>query len=75
MCKCTRSIIKQRYYTTTTTTTTTTTNARQSTDSLLKPIAADMIGTPDPISNLRPVRYYVSPKESNAVCFFFYSYF
>ena len=66
MCQCTRIIVKQRYYTTTATT-----NARQSTDSLLKPIAADMIGTPDPVSNLRPVRYYVSPKESDAVCFFF----
>ncbi|KAG2227358.1 hypothetical protein INT45_004313 [Circinella minor] len=61
LCTCTRAIIKQRPYSTTTTT-----NARLSTDSLLKPIAADMIGTPDPVSNLRPVRYYVFQKESNA---------
>jgi hypothetical protein len=31
---------------------------------LSKPIAADMIGTPDPISNLRPVKYYIPPNET-----------
>ncbi|KAI9276449.1 hypothetical protein BY458DRAFT_121609 [Sporodiniella umbellata] len=39
------------------------TRTHQSHD-LLKPVAADMIGTPDPISNLRPVKYYVSPNET-----------
>ncbi|CDS06825.1 hypothetical protein LRAMOSA09350 [Lichtheimia ramosa] len=32
--------------------------------SLLQPVAADMIGTPDPVTNLRPVRYYVPPDET-----------
>ncbi|KAL0136143.1 hypothetical protein V8B55DRAFT_1553456 [Mucor lusitanicus] len=34
------------------------------TESLTTPVAADMIGTPDPISNLRPVKYYISPNET-----------
>ncbi|KAG1449984.1 hypothetical protein G6F46_010712 [Rhizopus delemar] len=38
--------------------------AHHSRDLLLKPVAADMIGTPDPISNLRPVKYYVLPNET-----------
>ena len=33
-------------------------------ENLSKPVEADMIGTPDPISNLRPVKYYVSPNET-----------
>lgn len=36
-------------------------------DNLAKPVEVDMIGTPDPISNLRPVRYYVSPNETKEV--------
>lgn len=35
--------------------------------SLLQPVAADMIGTPDPVTNLRPVRYYVPPDETQEV--------
>ncbi|KAG0183389.1 hypothetical protein DFQ28_008878 [Apophysomyces sp. BC1034] len=31
---------------------------------MAQPVAADMIGTPDPISNLRPVKYYVAPNET-----------
>ena len=34
---------------------------------LLQPVAADMIGTPDPVTNLRPVRYYVPPDETQEV--------
>lgn len=41
--------------------------AHHSRDLLLKPVAADMIGTPDPISNLRPVKYYVLPNETKEV--------
>lgn len=37
------------------------------TDNLSKPVAVDMIGTPDPISNLRPVKYYISPNETKEV--------
>ncbi|CEP16453.1 hypothetical protein [Parasitella parasitica] len=33
-------------------------------ENLETPVAADMIGTPDPISNLRPVKYYISPHET-----------
>lgn len=33
-------------------------------DNLTKPVAADMIGTPDPISNLRPVKYYIPTNET-----------
>ncbi|KAI8376935.1 hypothetical protein BD560DRAFT_391209 [Blakeslea trispora] len=33
-------------------------------DDLSVPMAADMIGTPDPISNLRPVKYYVPSDET-----------
>ncbi|GAA5801186.1 hypothetical protein HPULCUR_006629 [Helicostylum pulchrum] len=33
-------------------------------ESLSKPVAADMIGTPDPISNLRPVKYYIPSNET-----------
>ncbi|KAI8381479.1 uncharacterized protein BYT42DRAFT_566688 [Radiomyces spectabilis] len=39
-------------------------NKSRLTDGLAQPVAADMIGTPDPISNLRPVKYYVSPHET-----------
>ncbi|KAL1933759.1 hypothetical protein VTP01DRAFT_7849 [Rhizomucor pusillus] len=35
-------------------------------ENLFQPIQADMIGTPDPISNLRPVRYYIPPDETEA---------
>lgn len=40
-------------------------------DNLSKPIEADMIGTPDPISNLRPVKYYIPPNESKEVSYLF----
>ncbi|KAI9282887.1 hypothetical protein BC943DRAFT_354027 [Umbelopsis sp. AD052] len=33
-------------------------------DVLYQKVAADMIGTPDPISNLRPVKYYVAANET-----------
>ncbi|KAI9311643.1 hypothetical protein BX666DRAFT_1994098 [Dichotomocladium elegans] len=33
-------------------------------EAVLKPVALDMIGTPDPVSNLRPVRYYIPPNET-----------
>lgn len=36
-------------------------------ENLSKPVAADMIGTPDPISNLRPVKYYIPPNETSEV--------
>ena len=34
------------------------------TENLATPVAADMIGTPDPISNLRPVKYYIPSNET-----------
>jgi hypothetical protein len=34
------------------------------TENLTTPVAADMIGTPDPISNLRPVKYYIPSNET-----------
>ncbi|CEI89680.1 hypothetical protein RMCBS344292_04029 [Rhizopus microsporus] len=37
---------------------------KRPTEDLSKPVAADMIGTPDPISNLRPVKYYIPPDET-----------
>ncbi|CAM0135815.1 hypothetical protein VKS41_001749 [Umbelopsis sp. WA50703] len=33
-------------------------------DVLSRKVEADMIGTPDPVSNLRPVRYFVSVDET-----------
>ncbi|KAI8882459.1 hypothetical protein K501DRAFT_99301 [Backusella circina FSU 941] len=33
-------------------------------ENLTKPVEADMIGTPDPISNLRPVKYYIPANET-----------
>ncbi|KAL0075167.1 hypothetical protein J3Q64DRAFT_1824565 [Phycomyces blakesleeanus] len=33
-------------------------------DWMLRPVEADMIGTPDPVSNLRPVKYYIPQNES-----------
>jgi hypothetical protein len=40
---------------------------KRPTEDLSKPVAADMIGTPDPISNLRPVKYYIPPDETKEV--------
>ncbi|KAI8079790.1 uncharacterized protein BX664DRAFT_341456 [Halteromyces radiatus] len=34
------------------------------TNDISQPVTEDMIGTPDPISNLRPVKYFISPTES-----------
>lgn len=39
-------------------------------DVLSRKVEADMIGTPDPISNLRPVRYFVPADESPEVDIF-----
>jgi hypothetical protein len=36
-------------------------------DVLSRKVEADMIGTPDPVSNLRPVRYFVSVDETPEV--------
>ncbi|KAI9018140.1 hypothetical protein CLU79DRAFT_761902 [Phycomyces nitens] len=33
-------------------------------DWMSSPVEADMIGTPDPVSNLRPVKYYIPLNES-----------
>jgi hypothetical protein len=34
---------------------------------LFQKVEADMIGTPDPISNLRPVKYFVAANETPEV--------
>ncbi|KAI8988192.1 hypothetical protein BDF20DRAFT_310804 [Mycotypha africana] len=43
------------------------TSKKKWSDELSAPVAADMIGTPDPISNLRPVKYYIPPNETQEV--------